>query len=62
MGDVGFHVGVTVRHRRELAQVFRTRTKPLPAFETIPKIAKALQDLLRPLAVLPEVRLGGLGL
>src|SRR5712691_7194607 len=49
MRDVGFHLGIAVGHRRELAQVFGTRAKPLPPFQSITQVAKALQDSLRPL-------------
>jgi hypothetical protein len=62
MVDVGFHLRITVGHRRELAQVFRARAKALPPFQTIALIAEALQDLLSALPVLPEVRLRGFGL
>jgi hypothetical protein len=62
MRDVGFHFRIAVGHRRELAQVFRARAKALPPFQTISLIAETLQDLLRALPVLPEVRLCGFGL
>jgi len=59
VGDVGFHLRISVRHRRELAEIFCARTKTLPSLHTIALPAEALQDLLRALPVLPEVRLGG---
>jgi hypothetical protein len=62
VGDVGFHLGIAIGDRRELAQILRARTKTLPPFETIALSAEALQDRLRTLPVLPEIRLGGLGL
>jgi hypothetical protein len=62
VGDIGFHLGVAVGDRRELAQIFRARAKALPSFQTITLIAEALEDLLCALPVLPEVRLRGLGL
>jgi len=62
VGDVGFHFWIAVGHRRELAQVFRARAKTLPSRQTIALAAKAFQDFLRALPVLPEVRLGRLGL
>jgi hypothetical protein len=62
MCDVGFHLGIAVGHRRELGQVLRARAKTFPPFQTIALAAQALQDLLRALPVLPEVRLGGFGL
>jgi len=61
VGDVRFHLRIAVGHRRELVQVFRARAKPLPSFQTIALVSEALQDLLRTLPVLPEVRFRGLG-
>src|SRR5439155_7632695 len=61
-GDVGFHLRIAVGHRSELAQIFRARAKTLPPLDTIALSAEAPQDPLRPLPVLPEVRLGGFGL
>jgi hypothetical protein len=60
--DVGFHPGIAVGHRREFAQILGARAKALPPLETIARTSKALEDRLRALPVLPEVRLGGLGL
>jgi hypothetical protein len=60
--DVGFHPGIAVGHRGELAQILRTRAKTLPPLETIARSSKSLEDRLRALPVLPEVRFGGLGL
>jgi hypothetical protein len=58
MDDVGLHLRVAVDHRRKLAQVFGSRAEALPSFQPIALIAEALQDLLRALPILPEVRLG----
>jgi len=60
--DVRFHLGVAISYGCELAQVFRARAKTLPPLNAIALPAEALQDLLRALPVLPEVRLRGLGL
>jgi hypothetical protein len=62
VGDIGFHLWVAIGHGRKLAQVFRAGAKALPPFETIALAAQTLEDLLRALPVLPEVRLGGFGL
>jgi hypothetical protein len=62
VGDVGFHLGIAVGHRCEFAQIFRARAKTLPSLKAIALSAEALQDLLRALPVLPEIRFGGLGL
>jgi hypothetical protein len=62
MGDVRFHLRVAVGHRGELVQVFHPRAKTLPPFQTIALVAQTLENPLRALPVLPEVRLGGLGL
>jgi hypothetical protein len=40
----------------------RARAKTLPPFQAIALASETLQDLLRALPVLPEVRLGGFGL
>jgi hypothetical protein len=60
--DVGFHLWIAIGHRRKLCEVFRTRPKALPSLQTVALVAEALQDLLRALPVLPEVRLRGFGL
>jgi hypothetical protein len=60
--DVGFHLWVAIGHGSKLAQVFRPRAEALPPFEAIALAAQTLEDLLRALPVLPEVRLGGFGL
>jgi hypothetical protein len=62
VGDVGFHLWIAVGHRCELAQILRTRAKMLPTLQAITLAAEALQELLRALPVLPQVRLRGLGL
>jgi len=62
VSDVGFHLWISVGHRRELAQIFGARAKLLPPRQTIALASEPLQDLLRALPVLPKVRLGGLGL
>jgi hypothetical protein len=61
VSDVCFHLRIAVGHRGELAQILGARAKALPSFQAIALGAEALQDLLRPLPVLPEIRLGGLG-
>ena len=62
VGDVGFHLWISVGHRRELAQIFGARAEVLPPRQTIALTSESLQDLLCALPVLPEVRLDGLGL
>src|SRR5205814_10627505 len=58
MRDVGFHPGVAVGHRCELAQFLGARAKTLPPLQTSACTSKALEDRLRALPVLAEVRLG----
>jgi hypothetical protein len=62
MGDLSFHLRIAVSHRRELSEILGARSKALPSLDAIAFGAEALQDLLRTLPVLPEVRLCRLGL
>jgi hypothetical protein len=45
---------------RELGDVLRARTKALPFLDAGPQMTEAFEDLLRALAVLPELGLRGL--
>jgi len=65
-GDIGrhfrFELGILARQRRQLGQILRARAVALPLLEACADVPEALEDLLRALPVLPEVRLGSSGL
>jgi hypothetical protein len=60
--DISFHLRIAVGDRCQLAQVLGTRAETLPPLKTIARSAQALQDCLRALPVLPQVRFRGLSL
>ena len=61
-GHFGFELGVVARERRKLREILRPRAIALPFLEARAHMPETLEDLLSPLPVLPEVRLGSVGL
>jgi hypothetical protein len=58
--DVRLEPTVAAGKLRELGQILRPRAKALPLLEAPADVVETLEDLLRALAILPEVGLGGL--
>jgi len=61
-GDLRIELWIGRCERGELGEILGARAKSLPAVDARAYVSEALQDLLRALPVLPEVRLGGFAL
>ena len=61
-GDLRIEIWIGRCERGELGEILGARAKSLPAVDARAYVSEALQDLLRALPVLPEVRLGGFAL